>query len=490
MPSGMPFSRWVGIGAGGATEVSECGMRSGVGDGCGRHPLIGIWRENQSRGGSTGSASPAAAAQVGCVRDDHRAPGRRNGMALRHPTGPEQTQKDLSVVADLRHRGRQDPPPPDARGRDGAARGLPGHPRRADARRQRAAEPRDVRHARGWSPRRQLLMAECFDKNMIDKDEYPQTAELEMRCVNMLEPTSGTHPTRARATGCSTTGSSEAACSAAWRSSAAGSTARKAAGKSTDKPNLVMGINVQICWEKFANYWDVELRLVPMDGDRFHLTRRRGRRSSATRTRSASWRSSARPSTAPTSPSRRSARRSTASSRRPGSTSRCTSTAPRARSSRRSSTPSWSGTSAWIACASINASGHKYGLVYPGVGWIVWRDATALPEDLIFWVNYLGDNMPTFALNFSRPGAQVVAQYYNFLRRLRLAQGDRRIVSCSRGYSLEVEPVKSASKPSSSSRTSPWPFESLLISCGSACRSWASCSTFQAQGRESTALQR
>src|SRR5207344_1698061 len=66
--------------------------------------------------------------------------------------------------------------------------------------------------------------------------------------------------------------------------------------------------------------------------------------------------------------------------------------------------------------ASINASGHKYGLVYPGVGWIVWRDADALPAELIFWVNYLGDNMPTFALNFSRPGAQVVAQYYNFLR--------------------------------------------------------------------------
>jgi hypothetical protein len=66
--------------------------------------------------------------------------------------------------------------------------------------------------------------------------------------------------------------------------------------------------------------------------------------------------------------------------------------------------------------ASINTSGHKYGLVYPGVGWVVWRDSAALPEDLIFWVNYLGDNMPTFALNFSRPGAQVVAQYYNFLR--------------------------------------------------------------------------
>jgi glutamate decarboxylase len=65
---------------------------------------------------------------------------------------------------------------------------------------------------------------------------------------------------------------------------------------------------------------------------------------------------------------------------------------------------------------SINASGHKYGLVYPGLGWALWRDAEALPEDLVFRVNYLGGDMPTFALNFSRPGSQVIAQYYNFLR--------------------------------------------------------------------------
>jgi glutamate decarboxylase len=65
---------------------------------------------------------------------------------------------------------------------------------------------------------------------------------------------------------------------------------------------------------------------------------------------------------------------------------------------------------------SINASGHKFGLVFPGVGWAVWRNAAALPEDLVFHVNYLGGDMPTFALNFSRPGAQVVAQYYSFLR--------------------------------------------------------------------------
>ena len=66
--------------------------------------------------------------------------------------------------------------------------------------------------------------------------------------------------------------------------------------------------------------------------------------------------------------------------------------------------------------ASINTSGHKYGLVYPGVGWAMWRDPSALPEELVERVNYLGGDMPTFTLNFSRPGSQVIAQYYNFLR--------------------------------------------------------------------------
>jgi glutamate decarboxylase len=66
--------------------------------------------------------------------------------------------------------------------------------------------------------------------------------------------------------------------------------------------------------------------------------------------------------------------------------------------------------------ASINTSGHKYGLVYRGVGWVLWRDSSALPEELVFDVDYLGGHMPTFALNFSRPGAEVVAQYYTFFR--------------------------------------------------------------------------
>src|SRR5438045_4444696 len=85
---------------------------------------------------------------------------------------------------------------------------------------------------------------------------------------------------------------------------------------------------------------------------------------------------------------------------------------------------------------SINASGHKYGLVYPGVGWIVWRDHTALPDDLIFRVNYLGGEMPTFALNFSRPGAQVCAQYYNFIPLGR--QGYRRVHQTCRDVALHL----------------------------------------------------
>jgi glutamate decarboxylase len=77
---------------------------------------------------------------------------------------------------------------------------------------------------------------------------------------------------------------------------------------------------------------------------------------------------------------------------------------------------------------SINVSGHKYGLTYPGIGFVVWRSPEHLPEDLVFRVNYLGGDMPTFTLNFSRPGNQVVGQYYNFLRLGR--EGYSRVMDC------------------------------------------------------------
>lgn len=119
-------------------------------------------------------------------------------------------------------------------------------------------------------PEASLLMAECAEKNMIDKDEYPQTAELERRCVAILADLWNV-PDPHTAIGCSTTGSSEACMLAGlalkrrWMNANA---ERYAAGA---KPNLVMGINVQVCWEKFCTFWEVEPRYVPMEGDRYHL---------------------------------------------------------------------------------------------------------------------------------------------------------------------------------------------------------------------------
>ena len=119
-------------------------------------------------------------------------------------------------------------------------------------------------------PQAAQLMAECLDKNMIDKDEYPRTADLEQRCVSMLAQLWHA-PAASAPTGCSTTGPSEACMLAGLALKRRWQHARRAQGRPMDRPNLVMGINVQVCWEKFCRYWDVEPRLVPMEGDRFHL---------------------------------------------------------------------------------------------------------------------------------------------------------------------------------------------------------------------------
>jgi len=279
-------------------------------------------------------------------------------------------------------------------------------------------------------PQAEKLMTECFDKNMIDKDEYPQTAELETRCVNILSNLWNA-PGAEQATGCSTTGSSEAAMLGGLALKRRWHKRREAEGKPTDKPNLVMGINVQVCWEKLANYWDVEMRLVPMEGDRFHMSAEEAVKLCDENTIGVI-----------------AILGSTFDGSYEPVQEICEALDDLQEQTGLDVPVHVDGASgAMIApfvdpdlvwdfrlprVASINTSGHKYGLVYPGVGWVVWRDADALPDDLIFWVNYLGDNMPTFALNFSRPGSQVVAQYYNFIR---LGfEGYRRV----QGYAREV----------------------------------------------------
>ncbi|MGW5634036.1 glutamate decarboxylase [Streptomyces sp. NPDC003832] len=258
-------------------------------------------------------------------------------------------------------------------------------------------------------PQAGVLMAECRDKNMIDKDEYPRTAELERRCVAMLADLWHA-PDPSAAVGCSTTGSSEA-CMLAGMALKRRWSKRNTGGR----PNLVMGVNVQVCWEKFCNFWEVEARLVPMEGERFHLDPQAAAELCDENTIGVVG-----------------VLGSTFDGSYEPIADLCAALDTLQERTGLDVPVHVDGASGAMVApfldedlvwdfrlprvTSINTSGHKYGLVYPGVGWALWRDREALPEELVFRVNYLGGDMPTFALNFSRPGAQVVAQYYTFIR--------------------------------------------------------------------------
>lgn len=275
------------------------------------------------------------------------------------------------------------------------------------------------------------LMQLTVDKNLVDKDEYPQTAEIEKRCVHILADLWNA-PGASNATGTSTTGSSEAAMlggmALLWRWRAR----QEAAGKPADKPNIVTG-PVQVCWHKFCRYWGVELREIPMESDRYIMSGEEAVKRCDENTIGV----------VPTL----------------GVTFTGQYEPVQEVSDALDVLEAETGVSVPIhvdgasggflapflqpdliwdfrlpRVKSINASGHKFGLAPLGVGWILWRDAEDLPEDLVFRVNYLGGDMVDFALNFSRPGSQVIAQYYNFLRLGR--QGYRNIHSACRDVAL------------------------------------------------------
>ncbi|GAB4167448.1 MAG: glutamate decarboxylase [Terrimicrobiaceae bacterium] len=257
------------------------------------------------------------------------------------------------------------------------------------------------------------LLDACIDKNMVDKDEYPQTAEIERRCVRLLADLWNA-PDGADSVGCSTTGSSEAAMLGGmamkwrWREK------RRAAGQSVEKPNLVTG-PVQVCWHKFARYWDVELREIPMKGGTLLMTPEEAvsrcdeNTIGVVPTLGVTFHGRYEPVEA------------------------VSQALDRLQEETGLDIPihvdAASGGFLAPFCApdllwdfrlprvkSVNASGHKFGLAPLGCGWVLWREKRDLPEDLVFHVNYLGGDMPSFALNFSRPGGQIIAQYYNFLR--------------------------------------------------------------------------
>ena len=283
------------------------------------------------------------------------------------------------------------------------------------------------------------LMALSVNKNMIDRDEYPQAAEIERRCVHMMADLWNA-PEAANTVGTSAIGSSEACMlagmAAKWRWRAK----RRAEGKPTDNPNMVCG-PVQVVWHKFARYWDIEIREVPMSHGSYMMD-------------AASMLERVDENTIMVVP--------TLGVTYTGAYEPVQEMA-KALDKLQADTgldvdihvDGASGGFLAPFCApevafdfrlprvkSISASGHKFGLAPLGVGWVIFRDSSELPDDLIFHVNYLGGDMPVFQINFSRPAGQIIVSYYNFLRLGH--EGYRRIHQASYdiGQYLATEIVK------------------------------------------------
>ncbi|MFJ2666904.1 glutamate decarboxylase [Nocardia fluminea] len=267
-------------------------------------------------------------------------------------------------------------------------------------------------------PQAEKLMAETFDKNMIDKDEYPATAAIEQRCVCMVADLFHAEGLRdddpSSATGVSTIGSSEAVMLAGlamkwlWRE-------KVGDGWKGRTPNMVMGSNVQVVWEKFCRYFDVEPRYLPMEKGRYVITPEQVLDSVDEDTIGVV-----------------AILGTTFTGELEPISDICAALDKLAADTGLDIPVHVDAASGGFVVpflhpdlmwdfrlprvVSINVSGHKYGLTYPGIGFVVWRGPEYLPDDLVFRVNYLGGDMPTFTLNFSRPGNQVIGQYYNFLR--------------------------------------------------------------------------
>lgn len=265
-------------------------------------------------------------------------------------------------------------------------------------------------------PEATKLMSETLEKNAVDKSEYPQTAELENKCVNILADLWHA-PSAEKYSGTSTVGSSEAcmlgglAMKFRWR--------KKAEERGLDiakqRPNLVISSGYQVCWEKFCVYWDVDMRVVPMDEAHLRLNTDKvldyvdeytiGIIGILGITYTGEF------------DDIQALDKIVAGYNKThdhelvihidGASGAMF--APFVE-------PDLKWDFQLDNVVSINTSGHKYGLVYPGVGWIIWRGEEYLPRELVFDVSYLGGSMPTMAINFSRSASQIIGQYYNFLR--------------------------------------------------------------------------
>jgi glutamate decarboxylase len=259
------------------------------------------------------------------------------------------------------------------------------------------------------------LLTETLDKNAIDKSEYPSTIELENRCVNIIADL--WHAPEIGFTGTSTLGSSEACMLAGlamkfrWRDQARSIRLDTAA----KKPNLVISAGYQVCWEKFCVYWDVELRAIPISADNMSLDIEKAMNAADEytigivgilgHTYTGKFDDISLLNGAVENYNKRFKNKVLIHIDAASGGLFTPFVNPELKWDFRLSN-----------VVSINTSGHKYGLVYPGVGWIVWRNRSFLPDELIFEVDYLGGSMPTMAINFSRSASQIIGQYYNFLR--------------------------------------------------------------------------
>ena len=260
------------------------------------------------------------------------------------------------------------------------------------------------------------IMAETLEKNAIDKSEYPQTTELENRCVNILADLWHA-PEDMKYMGTSTVGSSEAcmlggmAMKFRWRNRA------KEAGIDINakKPNLVVSSGYQVCWEKFCVYWDIEMRLVPLDEEHMSLNTDKvldyvdeytiGVVGILGITYTGKYDD---------------IKALDKKIEEYNKTAKISVPIHVDGASGGLFAPFIEPNLEWDFrlknVVSISTSGHKYGLVYPGIGWVLWKDEQFLPKELVFEVSYLGGKLPTMAINFSRSASQIIGQYYNFLR--------------------------------------------------------------------------
>lgn len=259
------------------------------------------------------------------------------------------------------------------------------------------------------------LMNESIAMNYIDQTEYPRVAVMAGRCINILANLWNTPEKGDWKTGAVGIGSSEAcmlggvAAWLRWRER------RQKQGKPTDRPNLVMSAGMQVVWEKFCQLWQIELRQVPLTRENRTLCPKEALKMCDENTicvvpiAGVTW-------TGLNDDVEALNEALDAYNRKTGYDIPIHVDAASGGFILPFTAPDvkWDFRLEWVL--SISTSGHKYGLVYPGLGWVIWRDKSCLPKDMSFSVNYLGAEVTQVGLNFSRPASQILGQYYNFIR--------------------------------------------------------------------------